>query len=158
RQVATLVGLSEDAVKKRLERARSTLRQSLLDEVGEFVRRTAPGAAFTMAVAAGLSVGAPASASAAGAVIAGSGTGPLATTLAPALGAAVAGTAVGVWGVRFGIRPFLRTAIDEQERKELLAVRRAATAIVLVASSVDSASILAFVLRAMRLGAGLLTG
>src|SRR5262249_49933065 len=44
RQVAELLGLGEDAVKKRLERARASLRQALLERAGEALRKTAPGA------------------------------------------------------------------------------------------------------------------
>src|SRR5262245_53656241 len=53
-QVATLLDLSEDAVKKRLSRARTALRGMVLDELDESLKRTAPGSAFTIAVMAAL--------------------------------------------------------------------------------------------------------
>jgi len=67
RQVATLLDLSEDAVKKRLSRARTALRGLVLDQVGDSFRRTAPGVAFTIAVMAALPLTMPLSASAAAA-------------------------------------------------------------------------------------------
>ncbi|CAN4279914.1 sigma-70 family RNA polymerase sigma factor [Pseudoxanthomonas sp. LjRoot125] len=63
-QVAELLGLSDAAVRKRLSRARSMVRDELMQRFGEFARSTAPGAAFTMIVLGGL-VGAMPAASAA---------------------------------------------------------------------------------------------
>ena len=67
-QVASLLDLGEDTVKKRLQRARERLRQALLDEAGEALVRTAPGAAFTAAVCGALALGAPTTAAASGAL------------------------------------------------------------------------------------------
>lgn len=53
-QVADLLGLSDAAVRKRLSRARSMVRDELLQRFGEFARSTAPTAAFTMIVLGGL--------------------------------------------------------------------------------------------------------
>ncbi|KRA41900.1 sigma-70 family RNA polymerase sigma factor [Pseudoxanthomonas sp. Root630] len=63
-QVADLLGLSDAAVRKRLSRARSMVRDELMQRFSEFARSTAPGAAFTMIVLGGL-VGAMPAASAA---------------------------------------------------------------------------------------------
>ena len=63
-QVADLLGMSDAAVRKRLSRARATVREELLNRFGEFARSTAPGAAFAMIVVGGL-VGAVPAASAA---------------------------------------------------------------------------------------------
>jgi RNA polymerase sigma factor (sigma-70 family) len=68
-QVASLLDLGEDTVKKRLQRARERLRQALLDEAGEALVRTAPGAAFTAAVCGALALGAPSTAAAGGALV-----------------------------------------------------------------------------------------
>jgi len=46
-QVAALLGLSEAATKKRLSRTRETLRETVLEKVGDLLGRTAPVAAFT---------------------------------------------------------------------------------------------------------------
>lgn len=50
RQVARLLGLSDAAVRKRLSRARSSVREDLLQRFGEFARNSSPGAAFSAAV------------------------------------------------------------------------------------------------------------
>jgi RNA polymerase sigma factor (sigma-70 family) len=64
-QVAALLDLSEDAVKKRLSRARTALRGMILDQLGDSLKRTVPGSAFTIAVMAALPLSMPMSASAA---------------------------------------------------------------------------------------------
>lgn len=64
RQVGDLLGLREATVKQRLSRARANLRESLLDELGQTLAATKPGAAFTGAVM--LALAAPTTASAAG--------------------------------------------------------------------------------------------
>ena len=46
RQVASLLGLSDTAVRKRLSRARGTLREEMLKRFGEFAQSSAPSAAF----------------------------------------------------------------------------------------------------------------
>lgn len=72
-QVAELLGISDAAVRKRLSRARATVREEMLKRFGEFARSSAPGATFaTLVVSVGM-VAAPASASAA--IIIGSGLG-----------------------------------------------------------------------------------
>lgn len=57
--------MSEDAVKKRLSRARTALRGMVVDALGDTLQRTAPGSAFTVAVVAALPLTMPLSASAA---------------------------------------------------------------------------------------------
>jgi RNA polymerase sigma factor (sigma-70 family) len=64
-QVATLLGLSDAAVRKRLSRARASVREEMLRRFGEFARGTAPGAAFATAVVSMVMVAAPGTASAA---------------------------------------------------------------------------------------------
>jgi RNA polymerase sigma factor (sigma-70 family) len=121
RQVADLLGLREDAVKQRLSRARQRLRAALLDEVGETLRVTAPGAAFTAGVMA-LTVAAPSTAAAAGIGVSASGvlgTGLL-TKIAMMIGSAAAGIAGGVAGVLFGTSRLRRQARDEQEHASLV--------------------------------------
>ncbi len=54
RQVAELLGVREATVKQRLTRARRVLRAEYLTGVGELLDRSAPGAAFTAVVTAGL--------------------------------------------------------------------------------------------------------
>ncbi|MCB1560958.1 MAG: RNA polymerase sigma factor [Xanthomonadales bacterium] len=61
-QVAELLGIRDAAVRKRLSRARQSLRDELLERLGNVARATAPGVAFTALIVAGLSVSAPAAA------------------------------------------------------------------------------------------------
>ena len=120
-QVASLLELSEVAVKKRLSRARASLRASLQDQISETLQRTAPGAAFTAAVVAALPVAAPPAAAAAtltASKIAGGG--PLWVSIlkfiAPISGFLLGGLG-GVVGVLVGSRKWLRDAQDEKERR-----------------------------------------
>jgi RNA polymerase sigma factor (sigma-70 family) len=148
KQVASLLGMQDAAVRKRLSRARQSLHQGLLERLGEFARSTAPSAAFTAivvgslafsqsAAAAGLGgaagVGAGYGLGKASAAIGAIGrslgralgsTGSLAGKSAPRLLIGVAGGVVfaliaGIAGILFGVRKHWLTAIDEQEKKDL---------------------------------------
>jgi RNA polymerase sigma factor (sigma-70 family) len=55
-QVASLLGITDAAVRKRLSRARQQIRDDLLARFGEFARNSAPSAAFTAAVITGLGI------------------------------------------------------------------------------------------------------
>jgi RNA polymerase sigma factor (sigma-70 family) len=121
-KVAELLGLSDAAVRKRISRARETLRSSLLQHFAAAAQRAAPGAALTASVMTALSVGAPATAAAttgvATATLGGAaGLGKLATlawsVLLPAAG--------GIAGVLFGTRQMKRQA---RSARELIALRR----------------------------------
>ncbi len=63
-QVALLLGLSDAAVRKRLSRARASVREELLKRFGEFARSSAPGSAFTALVCSTVMLAAPGAASA----------------------------------------------------------------------------------------------
>jgi hypothetical protein len=124
-QVATLLDLSEGAVKQRLSRARVALRKDLLDQLGDSLTRTAPGSAFTIAVMAALPLTIPLSASAA--AVAGKMTPAAASTgswawllwvTAPFAGA-VLGLIGGVWGIVHRARKQHALARDDRERREL---------------------------------------
>ncbi len=132
RQVAALLGLQDAAVRKRLSRARERVREELLQRLGDFARRTAPGGAFTAAVAALLAVASPPAAAATalglGAMGAAKGVAKLG---AGALGGAVAGLVGGLWGVWFGVRKLLRDPFDARERREVLAYAAVNSALVL---------------------------
>jgi RNA polymerase sigma factor (sigma-70 family) len=117
-QVARLLDLSEDAVKKRLERARTALREAVLTRFADSVRTTTPGAAFTLAVAAGLAAAAPGTASAA-AVVGGAGANGKLLALLAGLGGTLAGLAGGLAGIWLGLRLEERKALDQRERREL---------------------------------------
>src|SRR5262249_44855503 len=66
-QVASLLELTEDAVKKRLSRARASLRGTRLERLGDTLAKTTPGAAFTLAIVTALPLTSPLTASAAAA-------------------------------------------------------------------------------------------
>lgn len=140
-QVAALLDLSENAVKKRLSRARDTLRGTLLERLGETLGATAPGAAFAAAVMAALPLAAPVMASvvtlsaskAAG--TGGAASGSFWASLVWVFMAAVAVLAtaiVGVLGVVLGSRALFRQAHDDQERRELRRFTYASVATVIV--------------------------
>jgi RNA polymerase sigma factor (sigma-70 family) len=134
RQVASLLGLSEDAIKKRLERARAALREAVLARFDDAVRKTAPGAAFTAAVSLALAAGAPTTASAAALGLGGAGTGGKLLGMLAGLSGALAGLGGGLFGIWFGLRLEQRKALDEEERRQLtrLGVRASALTVLAV--------------------------
>jgi hypothetical protein len=120
-QVAELLELSEVAVKKRLSRARASLRVSLAD-IGETLRRSGPTAAFTASVVAALPAAAPPAAAAATLTVSKFAGGSVwlgaVKLLAPLSGILLGGLG-GVAGVLFGSRKWLKDAQDEEERRAL---------------------------------------
>lgn len=124
-QLAELLGVGEAAIRQRLARARCALRAHLLERAGAALRKTSPGVALTTAVLA-LTVAAPGTATAA--TLAGAGTSSaLASKLWPVAGGAGLGALLGVAGVLFGLRRYLREAVDDDERRELRRFARDAT-------------------------------
>lgn len=119
RQVAHLLGLSDAAVRKRLQRAREAVRVGLLEQLGRYAHATAPGAAFTAAVSGALTLAAPGAASAAS--IAGAsgmtaaGQGGLKLAIA-AFGPTVLGLVGSLLGIGIGHRQAMRAALDAEER------------------------------------------
>ena len=113
RQVADLLGLSDGAVRKRLQRARDVLHAGLLAQVGEVARTSAPGLAFTAVVAASLT-SAPAQA---GAVTA---TATVSKWVLGAIGSAAAAVAVVLAAVVWEVRHYVVRARNPRERRELL--------------------------------------
>ncbi|KAF1694939.1 RNA polymerase sigma factor [Pseudoxanthomonas koreensis] len=100
RQVAALLGLSDEVVRKRLSRARTSVREELVQRFGEFARSTAPSAAFGLALAGALATAVPATATAAvvGSGVLGTGAGKLGMG-----GLATGGAAGGVAGGSLGL-------------------------------------------------------
>jgi RNA polymerase sigma factor (sigma-70 family) len=131
-QVASLLELSEVAVKKRLSRARASLRESVEEQIGMTLRRTAPGAAFTTAVVLALPISAPsASAAVLGSVAKAGGSAGLAKLLTLASGVLIGG-AGGVLGVILGVRKWMTDAQDDEERRALRFYRNASIAVVVL--------------------------
>ena len=120
-QVALLLGMSDAAVRKRLSRARASLRDDLLARFGEFAASSAPGAAFTGVIATALSMASPpAAAKGILTVAAAGGAKTLAKiTLGAAgnIGFALFAAFGGIW---LGLRRQLNGAIDEEERRGLI--------------------------------------
>jgi RNA polymerase sigma factor (sigma-70 family) len=131
-QLAELLGVAEAAVRQRLSRARVELRAELLQRLGEALRKTGPGAAFSAAVLA-LTLAAPGSAAAATASGAGVAGKAFAGKLLSVAGGAGLGLFGGLLGVFLGLRPRLREAVDDQERRELLRFGRDAALVVVAA-------------------------
>jgi RNA polymerase sigma factor (sigma-70 family) len=168
RQVADLLGMREDAVKQRLTRARQRLREALLEEIGETLHATAPGAAFTIAVMA-ITVSAPATATAAAAAGAGgaglsaskaAGAGVLAKAATVLLGAS-GGAIFGGAAVVFGLRALHKQARDQEEASQLKQFAVVAMVTVLIAAAAlalvpvwrlgPAASVLTFIAFALAL-------
>lgn len=171
KQVAHLLGMQDAAVRKRLSRARQSLRDDLLTRLGELAKATAPTAAFTAIVVAGLAISQPAAAAglaAASATVAGSALGKMSGALGAigkglgksALGSAIVGKGAsklligaaggivfaliaGIAGVIFGVRRHWITAIDEQEKRDLAWFAAAGIGAVFLFTALMTASVLA---------------
>jgi RNA polymerase sigma factor (sigma-70 family) len=134
RQVADLLGLSEDAVKQRLSRARARMREEMLLRFGSMAARTAPAAGFATVIGAAVTLSAPSLSAAVTAGAAKAGGGTLGSMLLMLLKGAGGGAAGGIAGVVFGLRPLERTVFDEQESRELRRFKIAAIISVLAAA------------------------
>jgi RNA polymerase sigma factor (sigma-70 family) len=130
-QLADLLGVGEAAVRQRLARARAELRAELLPRLGEALRKTGPGAAFSAAVIA-LTMASPGSAAAATAAGV-AGKAALASKLLSIAGGAGLGLFGGLLGVFLGLRPHLREALDDEERGELRRFGRHAALVIVAA-------------------------
>ncbi|WAC64571.1 sigma-70 family RNA polymerase sigma factor [Pseudoxanthomonas sp. SL93] len=99
-QVATLLGLSDAAVRKRLSRARASVREELMARFGDFARSSAPSAAFAMVVVGALAGAMPAASAATviGSGVLGTGLGKLGSS-----GITAGGVSGGVAGGSFGM-------------------------------------------------------
>jgi RNA polymerase sigma factor (sigma-70 family) len=124
-QVARLLDLHEDTVKKRLSRARAALREEVLARFAEAVEATAPGDAFARQVILALPMMSPATAW----VVTKAALHLLAkwATVAAAGGAAMGGILVAALPILAGIQKELKKAIDERERRELRRLGAVAT-------------------------------
>ncbi len=124
--VARLLGLREDTVKKRLSRARAALRGELAARFADAVESTAPGESFAQQVIVALPVASPAAT-----LVLGKGAfAALAKWggVVAASGASIAGLVTG-WTTLLGLaRGDLKEAVDDRERRELVASHAVAAA------------------------------
>jgi RNA polymerase sigma factor (sigma-70 family) len=128
RQVARLLELSEAAVKKRLERAREALRESVLRVAAEAVAATKPGATFSLAVLALLPpMGPTVQVMGKGALIAAG----LSKGLA-GVGSGLLSGALGAAGLLVGYRRMIQRTADDAERRALTRLMWGSLAVLLV--------------------------
>ena len=130
RQVAELLGLSDAAVRKRLSRARASLREEVRSSLARSLAVTVPGAAFTTVVTTVLMTASPPAAAAA-ALGLGAKTGV--KLLAGASAGMLLGLIGGIAGVILGLRKWIRTSTDAEELEGLLRLRRAGLITVVLA-------------------------
>ena len=119
KQVAMLLGLSDAAVRKRLSRARQSVRDDLLTRFSEFARSSAPSAAFAVGVTAALGITKPAAAAGLGIAtksLAGSLFARFALGFAGAASGGLLGGLVAAW---FARSTLLDYADDDAERSLL---------------------------------------
>ena len=112
-QVADLLGLSDAAVRKRLSRARATVREEMLRRFGEFARSSAPSAAFATAVVSMVMIAAPGTASA-----------------AILLGTSVGGSKFGLGGASITGGTALGSLTAAVEQSQVFATGMSATAVI----------------------------
>lgn len=121
KQVARLLGLSDAAVRKRLSRARQSVRDDMLARFSEFARSSAPGAAFAVGITAALGVTKPAAAAGLGIATKSLAGGVFARFAMGFAGAAAGGLLGGLVAACFSRGVILDYADDA---KELDAIRR----------------------------------
>lgn len=130
RQVATLLGLSDSAVRKRLERARRGLKREVEQRLGGVLLRSAPGVGFTAGVGVLLATASPPAAATA---ILGAGSKGVAKLGAMAGIGPLLGLVGGIAGVFLGLRGAIRSSTDPTEHRELLRIRRLGVVTVVLA-------------------------
>lgn len=120
-QVAALLGLSDAAVRKRLSRARKSVRDDMLARFGDFARGTAPSMAFTTMVTTALVLASPPAAATgiltAGGVLGAKTLGKVLLGAAGSIGFAIVAAFAGIF---LGLRGQLKGSIDQTERTGLI--------------------------------------
>ncbi|QJR81330.1 sigma-70 family RNA polymerase sigma factor [Alteromonas pelagimontana] len=122
-QVASLLSLSEAAVRQKLSRARSRLKEQLLSKYGKVIVTTTPTIAFTSMALGSLSVSAPAKAA-----VTASGAGSLGKvsvigSVKWLFSGATLGAAIGGLAICLGYRVALTAMTDEKAKVRLTRVR-----------------------------------
>ncbi len=130
KQVAKLLGLSDAAVRKRLSRARVGLRSELEARLGDSLRSSVPGIAFTTLVGSLLTTASPPAAAAVAFATTAKAGGKL--VLGASLGLLL-GLLGGIAGVVMGLRPHIRTSTNAEELAALKRVRAVGIGLVVFA-------------------------
>ena len=132
KQVAKLLGLSDAAVRKRLSRARVGLRSELEARLGDSLRSSIPGVAFTTLVGSLLTTASPPAAAAVAFAATAKAGGKL--VLGASLGLLL-GLLGGIAGVVLGLRSHIRTSTDPDELAALKRVRAVGIGLVVFAAA-----------------------
>jgi RNA polymerase sigma factor (sigma-70 family) len=123
-QVASLLGITDAAVRKRLSRARQQIRDDLLARFGEFARNSAPSAAFTAAVITGLGIatkpGAAMAATTLGAGAVGGGIASKGLMGVLGMGGLVGGSLAGGWLAAHLTRRYILTYAETLEERDTI--------------------------------------
>ena len=124
-EVASDLGLSEDAVKQRLSRGRALLRNEMTALVESTLKRTRPGSAFTLGVLAALPIASASAATSVLAAAAQAGGEAVGKGIVAKLGLGVLiGPAIGLICSYLGTMAAASTARSESERKVILRFSR----------------------------------
>jgi RNA polymerase sigma factor (sigma-70 family) len=131
REVAATLELSEEAVRQRLSRGRALLQESVQARVESVLRGSTPGKAFTLAVLAAIPAATSSAQAAAIGAAAVKGGSLLGTASLAALASALSGVLVGGFSVWLGIKQRLEEAESEAERRLVIRMSVALSAIAL---------------------------
>lgn len=123
-QVASLLGLSEANVRKKLQRVRDLLKEQLLARYGKLILTTAPGVGFSSLVLSALLVGSPPAAAATASAMAAQSSGV--AKFGWLFSGALLGALGGMLGVVLGMKAALKNAASEDERSRLMRYRNQA--------------------------------
>jgi RNA polymerase sigma factor (sigma-70 family) len=138
-RIAETLGLSDDAARQRLSRARRLLRAELEGRLERGLRAARPGSAFTATVLAALPSGSGEAAAASSLTSASAG-----VTVGAGLGAALAGAAVGTMGGLIGAWASIRSTRSARERRFMIR-----TTMLFTVTALGSAALLAVALAAL---------
>lgn len=120
RQVAEDLALTEEAVRQRLSRGRSMLREQVVEWVESSLPKTRPGKVFTITVLALLPISGAQAGAATFAAASVKASTPLKTAAAVAGSGALLGTVAGLFGAFIGVRASYKAASTEAERKHVI--------------------------------------
>ncbi|WP_445425348.1 RNA polymerase sigma factor [Alishewanella sp. HL-SH06] len=123
-QVAALLGITENSVRKKLQRVRELLKTQLLNRYGKLILSTAPNIGLTSAIISALLIGSPPAAAATASAMTAHSSGL--AKFGWLLSGALLGAFGGMLGVVLGMRAPLKNAASDNERNRLLRYRNQA--------------------------------